>query len=197
MNLTWNDVFKLAGSVIVSVGGAGFIIFCLSSWLGKVWASRILEKEKNEYRKELECYKNELDKLKTVALRYSGKQFELYNEFWCSLCDLEIAGDILMEEVNSENLKKFIKQFSETSLQIRKGFLFIESNHFNQLQTLLKNFENLEIGKEKLLKMREADGFDKRDTLKRILSNFIIQQNCKKLISEVGEDLKIQLKTIE
>lgn len=40
--------FVLAGTVIFSVGSAGAIFFGLSSWLGKVWASRILERERNE-----------------------------------------------------------------------------------------------------------------------------------------------------
>lgn len=40
--------FKLAGAVLFSIGSAGAIIFALSSWLGKVWANRILERERNE-----------------------------------------------------------------------------------------------------------------------------------------------------
>ena len=40
--------FELAGAILFSVGSAGAILFALSSWLGKVWASRILERERNE-----------------------------------------------------------------------------------------------------------------------------------------------------
>lgn len=40
--------FELAGAILFSVGTAGAILFALSSWLGKVWASRILERERNE-----------------------------------------------------------------------------------------------------------------------------------------------------
>ena len=40
--------FELAGAVLFSIGSAGAILFALSSWLGKVWASRILERERNE-----------------------------------------------------------------------------------------------------------------------------------------------------
>ncbi|GHF94021.1 hypothetical protein [Thalassotalea marina] len=44
--MNWEDVFKIITAVITSVGAAGVIIFGLSNWLGKVWANRILEREK-------------------------------------------------------------------------------------------------------------------------------------------------------
>lgn len=40
--------FELAGTILFSIGSAGAILFAMSSWLGKVWASRILERERNE-----------------------------------------------------------------------------------------------------------------------------------------------------
>ena len=42
------QLFELAGAILFSVGSAGVILFALSSWLGKVWANRILEHERNE-----------------------------------------------------------------------------------------------------------------------------------------------------
>lgn len=40
--------FELSGAILFSIGTAGAILFALSSWLGKVWANRILEQERNE-----------------------------------------------------------------------------------------------------------------------------------------------------
>ena len=42
------QLFELVGAILFSIGSAGAILFALSSWLGKVWANRILEKERNE-----------------------------------------------------------------------------------------------------------------------------------------------------
>ncbi|MHB1495516.1 hypothetical protein [Acidithiobacillus sp.] len=42
------QLFELAGTILFSIGSAGAILFALSSWLGKVWANRILEHERNE-----------------------------------------------------------------------------------------------------------------------------------------------------
>jgi len=39
----WNTAL----AVIASLGGGGLIVLSLSSWLGKIWASRILVKEQN------------------------------------------------------------------------------------------------------------------------------------------------------
>jgi effector-binding domain-containing protein len=44
--LDWEDIFKIVTAVLGSVGSASIIIFGFSSWLGKVWASRILTREK-------------------------------------------------------------------------------------------------------------------------------------------------------
>ena len=148
----------------------------------------------SKYQEDIESYKNDLDKLKTISLRYSGKQFELYNEFWGTLCDLENAGDLLIEEANDENLKKFIKQFNITSVQIKKAFLFIEKHHFEKLQNLLDNFKKLQVGKEKLLEIRKIG--DKGEIVRSVLNNFIIHRNDKKLIKEIGDDLRKQLKGI-
>ena len=53
-------VLEIIGVVLGSFGGAAAIIFWLSSWLGKVWANRILEQDKPKYEKELEAIKVEL-----------------------------------------------------------------------------------------------------------------------------------------
>ena len=59
--MDWADVFKIVTASVASIGVAGGLIFALSSWLGKVWARRILDREKNELDRELEAKKRELD----------------------------------------------------------------------------------------------------------------------------------------
>jgi uncharacterized membrane protein len=45
--MTFSEIAEMAASVIVSLGG-GLIVFGLSSYLGKVWANRVLEKQRRE-----------------------------------------------------------------------------------------------------------------------------------------------------
>ena len=46
--MTFSEIAETAASVIVSLGGGGLIVFGLSSYLGKVWANRVLEKQRQE-----------------------------------------------------------------------------------------------------------------------------------------------------
>lgn len=190
--MSWDDVFKIIVAMLASIGSASVIIFGLSSWLGKVWASRILENEKKEHTKDIALYKNQLNELKTITLRYSGKQFELYNDFWVSLCDLEYFADILIEKVDGNNWRNFVSQFEETSIKIKKGYLFIEEGHYKQLNKLLEEFRGFKIGKEKILKMNEL--FNKNELLKIIIKNFGHQSEYRKLTMKIGKKFKNQLK---
>lgn len=58
--MLWEDILKIVATAIASVGGAGAIIWALSSFFGKMWANKILEKQKAEFQKDIEEYKNAL-----------------------------------------------------------------------------------------------------------------------------------------
>ena len=61
--MTTSAIWELAGAIILSVGGAGLLVTGLSSWLGKVWATRIADAERARFAKDLEGYKSELQHL--------------------------------------------------------------------------------------------------------------------------------------
>src|SRR5215510_1088274 len=123
--MNWDQAFKVASSILASVGGGALIVFALSSWLGKVWANRILEADKLKYQSAL-----------AVVNRYSETQFQLYNDLWSSLCDLRIAGDQLWEEANSHNAQKFAQQLQKTKDMVQKRSLLIEDEHYESLKRL-------------------------------------------------------------
>lgn len=62
--MTWEEVFKIVSSMLFSLGGGGAIVWGLSSYLGKIWAGRILQYEQSQLDKLKKDYENELDKLK-------------------------------------------------------------------------------------------------------------------------------------
>jgi len=57
--MTLYDIYMIGLSIITSLGGAAFLLMAFSSWLGKVWANRILEKDRNKYESEMESIKTE------------------------------------------------------------------------------------------------------------------------------------------
>ena len=57
------DIWEIIAGIIASVGAAGAIILGLSSWLGKVWADRLAEKERAAHARELEAFRQQLGAL--------------------------------------------------------------------------------------------------------------------------------------
>lgn len=57
-----DDILKISASIIASLGSGTVIVFAFSNWLGKVWANRILEKDRIKYAAQIETLKSELNK---------------------------------------------------------------------------------------------------------------------------------------
>jgi hypothetical protein len=82
------ELLELSGVILGSLGGGAAIIFGFSSWLGKVWANRLMTKEKAEYAQELESLRNRLTqdtesykiKLKKSEFLFQ-KEYEAASEF--------------------------------------------------------------------------------------------------------------------
>lgn len=83
-----NEMFELVGAILAALGGGAAIIFGFSSWLGKVWANRLMEKEKATHARELESLRNQLTqdtesykvKLKKSEFIFQ-KEYEAVSEF--------------------------------------------------------------------------------------------------------------------
>ena len=107
---------ELLRTILASVGGTAIVIAGLSNWLGKVWANRILEKDKRKYQEEIERIKREYELhfagLKAVLLRYSENQFDIYRELWGSLCELKLTADDLWIRATPENVSRFSNQLN-------------------------------------------------------------------------------------
>lgn len=103
------------GSLVWSIGGGAALVWALSSWLGKVWAGRILQQDRKKYAEELEAVKEkhaaslsrlhgeveamnrrlqaELDKTTHVYRVQFEKEFQALVEIWKAVSELrsEIA----------------------------------------------------------------------------------------------------------
>lgn len=72
------------------------VITGLSIWLGKIWANRILEKDRAKYQTQMETLLLDLrtrdDKELYVHKLQFEKEFEIYKELWMKLLSLGRAG---------------------------------------------------------------------------------------------------------
>ncbi|MBN2711979.1 MAG: hypothetical protein JXR97_06025 [Planctomycetes bacterium] len=99
------DVVKVVAGVMASLGGGGAVVLAFSSFLGKLWSERLLEKERHEHRKEMQAMQQEggelLEGLRIQANRDSlvhrlqfEKEFSLYEEIWGPLSNMALSLDV-------------------------------------------------------------------------------------------------------
>jgi hypothetical protein len=91
--MTFQQIWEVAGAIIVSVGGGGAVVFALSSWLGKVWANRILETDRAKYAREIEHLRSdlersnrllqgEIEKTIFVSKTHFETEFQILRDIW-------------------------------------------------------------------------------------------------------------------
>jgi hypothetical protein len=141
--MTWSDVWKIVLTGIGSVGGIGAIILWIGNWVAKNYSDKIIIGYENRLKTQLDLFKDTVN-------RYNQNQFDKYCEIWSSLFQLEQAGDDLWQEVNQNNMDKFVENLRSTNDLIGKNSLFIEEAHYSDLQQLMKKFGEYHDGKNKL-----------------------------------------------
>ena len=119
--MSLKDIFEIAQAIIFSLGGGSLIVFSLSSWLGKVWAVRILAEEKAKQVKDLEEFKKELQN-STEKYKVKLKKSEFI----------------------------FSKQFEATSTlvaiyrDVSPRFIYPDMDYYDACDQIALNFENIE-----------------------------------------------------
>jgi hypothetical protein len=206
----WTEIMKFLGATLISIGGATVVIVGLSKWFGDFLSKRLLDnynnKHSNElegikgkYGKELEETKSALEKAKSQFLRYSEKQFDLYNDLWRVLLYTKLQADELWENAIPEKIPSFSEQIKLTKTAINDNLLLIEEEHYDKLIELIKQFEQFQFGKVRLVDIRREPG-ENTDTISAFETRQTIDLNKKtkdnydKLIMEIGKTFRNQIK---
>lgn len=106
------DVWSLSGAILVSLGGGGAIVLLLSSWLGRVWASRLAEAEKARFAKDVEGYKSELQQLAEERKDGLVRKRDVYGKLIASMRVFQ-AGSRPANEVER---REFLLAFDQASI---------------------------------------------------------------------------------
>lgn len=208
--MTWTEIMKFLGATLISMGGATVVIIGLSKWFGDFLSKRLLDdynnkhsKElegiKGKYGKELEETKTALEKTKSQFLRYSEKQFDLYNDLWRVLLYTKLQADELWEDAIPEKIPSFSEQIKLTKTAINDNLLLIEEDHYGNLMELIKQFEQFQFGKVRLVDIRRkpgenADNISAFETRQTIDLNKKTKDNYDKLIMDIGKSFRNQIK---
>lgn len=205
------EYVKLAAAFFLSIGGASVVVVALAKWLGGFMSSRLLdsynnkhetelENLKNKYANELEKTRTDLEKAKLQFIRYSEKQFELYNDLWKVLLYTKQQADMLWEKADPAQIPAFSEQIRLTKNAINDNLLLIEEEHYNKLIGLINQFEQFQFGKQKLIEIRvsydniQTPSISKEDTKVTIAQNKKTKENYDKLIMDIGKTFRNQIK---
>ena len=195
MNMT--EIFYVAGAVLASTGGAAAIIFGLSSWLGRVWANRILENDKLFYSSELEKLKNKLDtnsqQQQFIFSLYFESQFKLYNELWNALIELQDYVDALWSHANQSNLRQFFRALASAKKQIQKNALSIEPEHYSEIMNAIDSFNGYHTGKEQLINKRSIHEIGASEIEALIQSNKNSRDQINSFIKKMHSKMQMQI----
>lgn len=74
------EIWKITLAVLTALGGGGAIVVALSSWLGKLWAERLMAKERSKYERELTELRANLEKANEESVRKLQTSLEIYRD---------------------------------------------------------------------------------------------------------------------
>ena len=198
MSMEIIEYVKLATAFIVSIGGSSVVVIALAKWFGDFMSHRLLDSYNNKHENELEALKSkyaneleetksELEKTKLQFVRYSEKQFELYNDLWKVLLYTKQQADMLWQKADPSQIPAFSEQIRQTRRAIDDNLLLIEEEHYNKLIQLIEQFEQFQFGKLRLVEVRSQ--FDNGEDRIEI-SKTEIQRTIKK--NEKTKDKQIK-----
>ena len=210
--MNMKDIFQLLAALAVSLGGTTVVVVALAKWFGGFISTRLLdsynnkherelEKIKSDYSTELEKTKSELEKTKSRFLRYSEKQFELYNDLWKVLLQTKHQADMLWEKANPQQLPAFGEQIRLTRKAIDDNMILIEEDHYEKLIQLISQFENFQFGKLRLIEVSaQVPGNtpnnepSEQEMRRAITKNSKIKSSYESLILEIGKSFRDQIR---
>ena len=208
--MSFIEFVKLIGALLGSIGGATVVVIGLAKWFGDFLSRRLLDSYNNKYQSELEGIKNkyqsqletlkdDLERAKTQFMRYSEKQFELYNDLWKVLLYTKHQADSLWEMATPEKIPAFGEQVKLTRNAVDENLLLIEEQHYTSLIELIKHFEEFQFGKVKLVDIRSniqnlEDPITVAEAQYTIDSNRETKERYDRLIMEIGRSFREQIK---
>lgn len=151
------EIIKVALAIIASLGSSAAIIMGVSSYLGKIWADRFLQKKSQEFEKDIEHYKNQLSmevekyRIKAEQLTYISKiqfetEYQIYRKIFESLFDFTAASSNLfpyrinhipldVQERKEEYIKRYqfyMESFNSYSLAVETNAPFIPKEIYDK-----------------------------------------------------------------
>lgn len=102
--MSTNDIFKITTLIISTFGGGAIIVIALASWLGNLWAKRILQTEKAKIDSQIESIRHEFGITKSSYEHHLDLILDYYASFYnhYRLCQRTATADAHRELPDGE-----------------------------------------------------------------------------------------------
>jgi hypothetical protein len=187
------SIFKIIFGIIGTVSISGTVVWWFVQLTANTLADNYKKKIEHDFEKKLEIYKSELEIIKATALKYNDKQFELYLDLWKNLQELKFASIDLWNIANLNNLKKFDSALRKTHRQIETTSILLEENHYVELNEIIKNLQEFDTGKEKLIAARRERA-EEWEIHMLIESNRQRKDRCLEIIETMKDSIRNTIK---
>ncbi|MBL6444705.1 hypothetical protein JMN32_00185 [Fulvivirga sp. 29W222] len=191
------DVIKVVSGIIVSLAGAGGIVFFLVKLSANTLADNYKQKVKHSFEKELESYKSQIDILRATVLKYNDRQFELYLDLWRNLQELKFACIDLWNIADKMKLVTFRRALIKCDRQIETSSILIDVDHYSELRRIIQSFQDYNFGKERLIESRSLTGVSGRITAPMIQEminhNRLAMERCLELIESIKDEIQLTI----
>lgn len=74
------EIWNVATAVLAALGGGGVIVAVFSHWLGKLWAERLMAKERRNHESELSELRAKLERANEESLSKLRTDLEIYRD---------------------------------------------------------------------------------------------------------------------
>jgi hypothetical protein len=133
--MTFEEIIKIATTILLSLGSGGIIVLALSNFLGKVWANRIMDQERSRFERELAELRSKLEKDNQENLSKLHTDLEIYRDTYLKahndkltiyrlVTDIvaELLADIDLLRLGQQPQGNFLDRFNRSRLKAH-GYL--------------------------------------------------------------------------
>lgn len=132
-------LLNIVSAVVLAMGGGSVIVMAVVKWCGDILSQKLLGNIQNEYQKEIEAYKTDLQITATKLDAYlqnfmhiSQNQYDMevniYKKIWSSLYEL-------LDCIN------YIYDFENVTVENEVVLIELQNEHYQDLREKLKKFK--------------------------------------------------------
>jgi len=183
-----DEIIPIIGSVIAYLGGGAVVVLGFSSWLGKLWAKRILDKEIEDLKSKYKIIEAE-HSIKFATLH--SRRAEVIAEIYSLLSEVENQARILANPLIEPEEPPKAETYTKTANLIYKLFeTYNKYRIYLTEDTCLKLDEFIKQSRLPLSFFKVVNRVNSQDPN---VENTVLQQELKDKFMEVWEDVETKV----